>query len=142
MGEFSQIAKQIAGHLSELADSRKIDTNELAEITRAAAEREEINLYPGVPGYGCYGLSIFVSLSSPSYVKGKHGHLSCGQAIEKVVQHMQGACMNRTRTAVLVTDSWDSYAWDEWKVNLQQIENTAHFEIYLITGRNVSEIQI
>jgi hypothetical protein len=142
MGEFRHIAEQIAGQLAEMADRRKIGSEELGEIVEVAFGGEEINLYPGIPGYGCHELSIFISLSSPSYVKSKRGHLSCRQAIEKVVQHMQGSCMHKTRVAVLVTDSWDSSVSHEWESNLRQIENMALFEIYLIAGRNVSEIRI
>ncbi len=142
MGELIHIAERIAGHLGELADRRSIDTGDLAEIVSGSARREGINLYPGVSSYGCHDLAIFISLSSPLYVKGRRGHLSCRQAIEKVVQHMQGSCMNRTRAAVLITDSWDSVASHEWNANLLQIAAAAHLEIYLITGKNISEIHL
>jgi len=142
MVEFGRIAERIAGHLSELAEMRKIGSEELSEIGSDAVGNGKINLYPGVPSYGCHDLSHFVSLSSPAYVKGKRGHLSCRQAIEKIVQHIQGKCMNRTRVAILVTDSWDSSASHEWEANLQQIANTIHFEIYLIAGQNVSKIEL
>lgn len=141
MGEFYYIAEMIAIHVNELARSGKIGVEEIADICRAAIGKE-INLYPGVSGHKCHDLSLFISLSSPEYAKGKHGHLSCRQAIEKVVQHMQGSCINKTYHAILITDSWDSSASYEWRSNLQQIDNFACFEIYLIARNRVSEIKI
>jgi len=142
VGDFIGIAQRIASLLSELAGRGGISPQELAEIASHAMGEREINLYPGIPGYVCHDLALFISLTSPAYVKGKRGHLSCRQAIEKLVQHMQGSCMNRTRVAVLITDSWNAAAADEWKANLQQIARIAHIEIYLIAGQSVSEIYI
>ncbi|HPE46727.1 MAG TPA: hypothetical protein PK380_12725, partial [Deltaproteobacteria bacterium] len=70
------------------------------------------------------------------------GHLSCRQAMEKVVQHMQGVCFQNTRFAVLITDSWDPSAYDDWRWNIENINRHAGVEVYLISGRTVSRISI
>ncbi|MEJ5366588.1 MAG: hypothetical protein WHS86_15950 [Desulfosoma sp.] len=141
MGEFIGIATRIARQISAMAaEQGGISPQDLPEIGSRAAGREEINIYPGVPGYRCHELSLFISLSSPTVVKGRRGHLSCRQALEKMVQHMQGTCMGKTNIAILVTDSWDAAAADEWAGNLRQIARMAHLEIYLIAGPNVSQI--
>ena len=62
--------------------------------------------------------------------------------MEKIVQHMQGSCIHKTRAAVFVTDSWDEHAFADWKANLEEISHTNHFEIYLIAGRTISQIKI
>ena len=142
MGEFGQVAEHIGGLLSDLSERKKITAADIPEIASRASGDDEINCYPGIPGSGCHDKAIFISLSDSVYIRGKRGHLTCRQAIEKVVQHMQGTCMKHTRSAILVTDSWDATAYREWQGNIQQIKHYAHFEAYLIAGRYVSEIQL
>lgn len=143
MGEYQTIAETIAECISERQLDGGVRPDELAEIgVRSAHQGEAINCYPGRPDHECYPFALFISLNSPDYVRSKRGHLSCRQAMEKVVQHMQGSCFQRTRVAVLVTDCWDGAAWKEWRGNFQQIGQDAHIEIYLMTGAaTISEIQ-
>jgi hypothetical protein len=101
-----------------------------------------VNCYPGLPSKNCYDLAIFISLSSTRYIKGTRGHLDCRKAIEKVVQHMQGNCKHRSKYALLLVDSWNVSAYDEWMANLQQISRHSIFEIYLMTKGNISRIYI
>jgi len=144
LGEFYGIAKIIVGQINEMNEMEggKVSPEDLSRIASSAVGAEEINCYPGIPGYGCCELSLFISLSSSLNIKNKGGHLSCRQAIEKLVQHMQGTCIGQTRAAVLITDSWDADASHEWFKNLEQISMHSHLEIYLIAGRNPSEIHL
>ena len=139
MGMLANFAETLAGQLVEAQFEGGLRPSDIAGIL---GFREEINCYPGVPGAGCHDTAIFVSLSSSNH-RGKHrGHLTCRQAIEKLVQHMQGSCEGITQEAALIVDSWDAEAAGEWRANLKRIENQAHLEIYLVAGRSVSPIQI
>ncbi|ACV69809.1 hypothetical protein [Desulfohalobium retbaense] len=142
MGEFIHIAENIAGHINHIADNQKISIEELGELATEVSGKNGINIYPGIKGAKCHTLSIFISLSSPAYVKGMRGHLSFRQAIEKMVQHMQGTCINKTNIAILITDNWDPAALEEWRDNLHKLATAVHIETYLISGKNVSEIYV
>jgi len=103
--------------------------------------RQEFNLYPGIPGDRCHGLAVFVALASPSLVKGRRGHLSCGMAIEEIVRHMDADCRGKTEHALFLTDHWDTAAAEKWKTFLLRIKQQRHLEIYLIdrlTGANLA----
>lgn len=96
------------------------------------------NCYPGVSGYGCCELSVFVSLKSPSNTKGRRGHYSFSEILQYLVRHMQGICPEATRYVVLITDRPDHDALDFWRPNLKRIiGNGALIEIYLIEGGHI-----
>lgn len=139
MGDFYEIAERI---LSRLEDSREgIHANEIPPLAKTVFGTD-INCYPGALGYGCHELALFVSLNSPLYAKKGRGHLKCGEAMEKIVQHMQGSCLGKTKKAIFITDSWDVSAFAKWKSNLEQISSSNHFEIYLLVGRSIAHIKI
>ncbi|MDK2846340.1 MAG: hypothetical protein PWR18_942 [Synergistales bacterium] len=142
MLEFHRIAEEIAGQIRERASGNGISPSDLPKIVSTALGRQKFNVYPGESSDECHELAFFISLSSPTLIKGKRGHLSCRKAIEKVVQHMQGNCIETTRIAILITDSWDALAADEWGSNLRQISRMAHIEMYLIAGKKVSCIYL
>ncbi len=153
MGEYQEVAERILGVLEEMEregleeidDEEKIRIGDIPEIIGSPVGMGgPINFYPGEPDFRCCHFSLFLSLESPAYkqkIKAKK-HLTCRKAVEKIVQHMQGACSKNTRVAVWVTDSWNRAAVNEWRANLEQIKNYAHLEIYLLSGRAVSEIFI
>lgn len=150
MGEFQEVVKSIVALLNELADTGGVTSQKIPEIIGSTLEenrviegdaRNAFNCYPGIPGHGCKDLAFFVSLTSPSFYKGR-GHLNCGQAMEKIVQHMQGSCQGKTRHAIFLTDSWDAFAYNEWQANLSQIRQKALLEVYLFTGRSSSLISL
>ena len=143
MGDFREVAERLLSILEEMKHNGGIRDVDLPNIINDCVGKGEgqINCFPGVPGFGCCDLSFFLSLNSPSYKKGR-GHLNCRKAMEKIVQHMQGACFQKTRVAVFITDNWDATAFEEWSANLEQISRHAHIEIYLLTGQAVSEIHI
>lgn len=144
MGEFREIVERMAALIEELGRSGQgVHPEDIPRVVERACGCGcgEANCYPGNPDCCCYPVAFFISLTSPMYARGR-GHLSCRQAIEKLVQHMQGRCYRQTRMAVLITDSWDSAAFHEWEANIQRIKADAHLEAYLLVGRSVSEISI
>ncbi len=54
--------------------------------------------------------------------------------LERFVQHMQGRCPDVTRAAVLVSDSWDSAVFDEWRANVEQVKRRAHVRGYIVSA--------
>ncbi|WP_307403062.1 hypothetical protein [Desulfofundulus luciae] len=144
MSEFRRIVEKLAILIDELKNNNQgIRSDDIPRIVQEAVGHGsgEINCYPGIPSSRCYDIALFISLNSPSYAKGK-GHLNCRQAIEKLVQHMQGNCHRRTRIALLITDNWDPAAFYDWEANIRNIRAEAHVEAYLLAGRNVSEINL
>jgi len=143
MSEFQKIAECLSSYLKKMKDDKGVHADELSDIIVQCTGKgkNQINCYPGVSGIGCCDLSFFISLKSPSYTRGR-GHLDCKQAMEKIVQHMQGSCFQKTRIAIFLTDNWDAAAFEKWRANLEDISHHAHIEIYLLTGQTVSEIKI
>jgi hypothetical protein len=141
MGEFMSIVEELALILEESKREGGVLAQDLPGIISRLTRREDINCYPGIPGHDCHELAFFISLSSQFYAKGR-GHLTCAQAMKKIVQHMQGSCFQITHTAIFITDSWDVTAFDDWRNNLVEIKRNALFEIYLITGRYFSELRV
>jgi hypothetical protein len=143
MGEFQRVAESLAALLEEMGREGGITGDQLPEILSTALGQQGrgFNCYPGIPGDHCHDLAFFISLQSPLYAKGR-GHLYFGQALEKLVQHMQGICFQKTRFAVVMTDNWDAAAFNAWRPNVNQIKNSANIEAYLLSGGNASEIKI
>ena len=134
----SEYAEMVARALAEAEFDGGIRPGDIAKIFGGG---ESINCYPGIPGGSCKDTAVFVSLSSSAH-KGKHrGHLSCRQAIEKLVQHMQGSCLGITRHAVVVVDSWDAEAASEWMANLKRIQSETDFGVYLVAGGSISPVR-
>lgn len=142
MGEFHEVASEIARRLREPGNSKGIAPGELPRIVSDIIGHRPINCYPGIPSDRCFDLAFFISLTSPVYTGGRRGHYSCRQAIEKVVQHMQGLCVNETKHAILLTDSWDALAYNEWREFLLKINKVTIFDIYLMVGPKASKINI
>jgi hypothetical protein len=142
LNEFGGIAERVAGHLSEASLGGGIRPGDIVDIVGEYGRGGAINCYPGIPGNSCHELAVFVSLTSEAH-KGKHrGHLTCRQAIEKLVQHMQGTCAGVTLYAVLIVDSWDGNAASEWTSNLERIKTEAHLEVYLMVGGSASLLSV
>ena len=154
MGEFYKIAEIV---LNTIEGNYRESKDKNGEIIRKGIMIDEIrdrvsssigtdiNFYPGIPGSPCHDLAVFVSLASPltfhHNVRGRKD-LNYEEAIEKIVQHVQGSCVGQTKKAVFVTDFWDNNAFSKWKANLVQISKTSYFEIYLIAGRAINQIKI
>jgi len=141
--EFHGIAEKVVAEIEKRGKVGGVTSQELEKIVSKLVGRKfgPINCYPGTPADKCYRLAFFISLSSPRYAKGR-GHLYCGEAMEKIVQHMQGSCPEQTDYAVLISDSWYAVAFDEWKPNLEQIKKKAKLAIYLMVGGRASLIKL
>lgn len=143
MGEFGDIAERLAGIIDKLGSEGGIRARDIPQLVgdvRGQGQRA-VNCYPGVKGADCHQMAFFVSLNSPSYKRGK-GHLTCRKAIERLVQHMQGGCNNRTANAIIITDSWDAKAVHDWEASIQAIKASASVEAYLIAGGNATKIML
>lgn len=143
MSEFEGVCQRIADMLDQARQpAGGVSVGDLVTIAGEAIGRggDEINCYPGVPGAGCHDLAFFFSLRSPIAKGGKH--LNFLQALQKIVQHMQGSCLGATRHAVFVTDCWDAPAYEEWKSNIHQIQRNARVEAYLLVGSRVTFVPL
>jgi hypothetical protein len=119
-------------HPSGVNDEGGVSAGELPSMVQCSV-KGGFNCYPGIPGGGCHELAVFISLTSPAYMKGR-GHLNFREAIEKLIQHTQGICPDKTEEAVFITDSWDPSVIYEWRNNLKQINNQVKIlEIYLLS---------
>jgi len=141
MSEYRRIAEEILVTLEDLKHQGGIHVDQIPHIFSNIVGQGEINCYPSSTKIQCCQLSLFLSLSLPSYIKGR-GHISCRKAMENIVQHMQGTCYQKTRKAIFITDNWNAIAFEEWRANLEHIRGSCHIEIYLLSGRTVSEINI
>lgn len=94
---------------------------------------DPFNCHPGGRPGACRELAFFVSLSSRKYTAGR-GHIGFRTMLERFVQHMQGRCPDVTRAAVLVSDSWDSAVFDEWRANVEQVKRRAHVRGYIVSA--------
>lgn len=158
MGEFAKGVAEIVAILHNQHRGKSSDNLDSAEQTREGSiasipvERipgivsevlgRSINCYPGVPANKCYDLAVFIA-TYPSFLsQGRQKHLSLNEALEKLVQHMQGLCAGQTRKAVLIAWNWDTMAFAKWQANLMEIRRNANLEIYLVAGNTISEIPL
>jgi len=136
-----EIAKKIGGIIADIAGSGdKIHSGNIPDIIRRIAG--DVNCYPSNIKGSCMQEAYFISLTSKSYATDR-GHLSFKKALECIVQHMQGSCYNYTKVAILVSDSWDTDVFNDWRDNLEQIKRERKIvEAYIISGNTVSQMQI
>jgi hypothetical protein len=91
----------------------------------------EVNCYPGYEGGRCHDLSFFFCFQGRLAKKG--WPLSFEEMLVRFVQHMQGICAQKTRMAVIVTDSWNAINYEKWMHNIEAARVLgAHVEIYLV----------
>ena len=88
---------------------------------------------------------FFVSLNEwreySSFFNGKYG-TNFGDTLTALIVHMQGKGRGITKEVVIITDRWDSDAYEFWKYNLKAIRDEAHLEIYLYAGREPNLIEL
>jgi hypothetical protein len=147
MSEFQDMACRISDGINDrISDTEKgISAQELMNIVGDATEKfPPINCYPGIKGAPCEKLAFFISLNAKKYVgsRRKKGHLSFSQALVEMIRHMQGRCPDKTRYAILITDTWQPDIFDGWRANMKQIIQNATIEIYLMKSNGVVRIDI
>ena len=143
MNEFQRIAESLADIICDAEKDEGVRSDDIPGIINRieCCEDGHINCYPGGKPGQCCNLAVFVSLASKKHAKGRR-HLNFHDALEKLIQHMQGSCAGKTNFALLVTDCWDASAFEKWEFNLKQIAAKSTLEIYLMTGRSVSRVKL
>lgn len=145
MGEFHEVATRIAIILDELKSEGGVSPAGIPGLLEQAMGRgiSRINCYPGFPGDECRETAFFISLTLKLNTGNTRGHFNCEHILQKLVQHMQGCCLGKTRSAVIFTDNWEPQSYDAWKSNIYQIKKAGnHIEAYLLTNRSASEIHV
>ena len=124
--EFLSIAQRIA----EASAHGGLTVAQIGEIARS--QLGEINCYPGEPTGRCHELALFIALRGQLRNK-KKGHYHCSGIFEEMVRHMQGACPEVTRHAVLILDHWWEEHYEKWRPNIEAMKRDGiRFEAYLI----------
>lgn len=144
MGMFRNAVEKMARAIANRDNDKHIDAKDIPKIIFDALGGENnINCYPGNPCGYCSDLAFFVSFTSTKYKRPRDRyHLSCNQAMECLVRHMQGICRGQTKNAILITDNWDAAAFYRWGSNLSTIRSESNLEIYLLNAEAVTEIEI
>lgn len=131
-GEFSQAAGiQADFHSERFSDLMAIANDDDAEIGRtfeAVFNRQlrmsefPFNLYPSDHVGDCQEIAVFVALNSPSFGLKTEHRMSMSKAVQRLVQHLHGGCVNRTKHVLLITSSWNPKALKEWKSTIEKAQ--------------------
>jgi len=128
--------------LNEGLEIGGLKVSDLPEIiNNSFGEEQGVNLYPSNTKGECHELAYFFALKNSPYAKG-NGHLGCRQAMEKLIQHTQGACQKITKQAIFITAHWDANAYQDWKHILTDIDKTIELEVYLLAGNSATRIDV
>lgn len=143
-GEFGRVVARICNQIYRGERDGKIRAKDIPSIlsNSLGGGNWDVNCYPGEPSHACHNIAYFFSLSAPDVIDKKRGHLKFEDAIEKLIQHMQGHCTGITKYAVLVTDSWNARVAYAWSRNIKEIKENCHLEIYLINKSGPTLIYI
>jgi hypothetical protein len=103
----------------------RISGKDVLSEVQAALKRhgDWINFYPSDQKGPCSDRLMVLALNGWPAADFTHGKLNCAQALEILVQHVQGHCYGVTRWAVIVTALWDHYAYDRWRSNIDTMRN-------------------
>ena len=139
-----QLAKSIVASLwhnslDEIRDGidkdYRIKPYNLLEFLNDVAIREDINFYPGEPGYGCKKTAVFMSLTKNpprgKWLKTKD-KVNLEKMIPKVIQHMQGGCIDKTQKMLLITDNMNTDLINPWRGNLKNIQSRDGKEVVIL----------
>ena len=128
--DIAEIAKRIAPALS---GEDGVHAEGIAGLLDKCGVQGEVNCYPGTDTDKCHRIAFFISLQSEKRAKGS-GHLSFQKMLATLVRHMEGACEDQTLFAVIITDSWDVRAWEEWGADIEKIKAKKFLEAYLVVA--------
>lgn len=112
--------------------SSKITLSHIQEAMNQNGDR--INFYPSDQKGPCSDRLLVLALNGWPAAYGTHGNLNCSQALEILVQHVQGHCYDITRWAVLVTANWDNFAYDKWQSNIEIMRKQGVKIVFLQLG--------
>jgi len=142
MNKISNMAGVFISGLNEGLETGGVKVGDLPKIiNNSFGEEQGVNLFPSNTKGACHELAYFFALKNSPYAKG-NGHLGCRQAMEKVIQHTQGACRNITKQAIFITAHWDANAYQDWKHILADIDKTIELEVYLLAGNSATRIDV
>ena len=87
----------------------------------------------------CKEVAVFVALDAKSMkLKPKH-RMSFKEALERIVQHVQGTCAGTTKHILLITSSMDADDLAPWLGNIRNFGDVK-FDILLRTGSTWKEM--
>jgi hypothetical protein len=113
----------------------RIKPGSLSEFLSDEVFREPINFYPGKPGGDCLKISVFMSLTKTppraEWLKTKE-KVNLEKMMPKVIQHMQGGCIDKTQKMLLLTDNMNTDLINPWRENLRNIQSRDNKEVVIL----------
>ena len=107
----------------------------LSEFLNEVVLRELINFYPGKPSGDCAKTAVFMSLTKNpprgKWLKTKD-KVNLEKMIPKVIQHMQGRCIDKTQKMLLITDNMNTDLINPWRGNLKNIQSRDGKEVVIL----------
>lgn len=110
-------------------------TESLSEFLNEVVFRERINFYPGDPGGDCAKTAVFMSITKTppraEWLKPKD-KVNLQKTMPKVIQHMQGGCIDKTKKMLLITDNMNTDLINPWRGNLKNIQSRDGKEVVIL----------
>ena len=107
----------------------------LSEFLNEVVFRERINFYPGDPGSDCAKTAVFMSITKTppraEWLKTKD-KINLEKMMPKVIQHMQGGCIDKTQKMLLITDNMNTDLINPWRGNLKNIQSRDGKEVVIL----------
>ena len=107
----------------------------LSEFLNEVVFRERINFYPGKPGGDCAKTAVFMSITKTppraEWLKTKD-KINLEKMMPKVIQHMQGGCIDKTQKMLLITDNMNTDLINPWRGNLKNIQSRDGKEVVIL----------
>lgn len=117
-----------------------ISLNEVLDETRRILG-SNFNFYPSTKGSPCYEIAFFASLTGSRWNLKPSQKLSFKKMFEYLIMHCQGSCAQKTKYAIIVTDTWDDDIADFWKDNIANMNRAGislQVNIQLLNNRTTS----
>ena len=107
----------------------------LFEFLSDVVFRERINFYPGKPVVDCAKTAVFMSLTKNpprgKWLKPKD-KINLQKMMPKIIQHMQGGCIDKTQKILLITDNINTDLINPWRGNLKNIQSRDGKEVVIL----------
>ena len=148
MDELGEVAQKIGSFIVESEYDGGVTIGKTPQIVEQSLGEKGNDIYGGFNCYpsnehdsACHDLAVFVSLQSPLYATGRY-HLSCREAFEVMVQHVQGTCSRQTQSVLFITDNWDARAYVKWHGNIQVVRQEVQLEIYILVDGKTTLLKV
>ena len=110
-------------------------TESLSEFLSEVVFRERINFYPGDPGGHCAKTAVFMSITKTppraEWLRTKD-KVNLQKMMPKVIQHIQGGCIDETKKMLLITDNMNTDLINPWRGNLKNIQSRDGKELVIL----------